>query len=358
MKIKARQTDRLGRRVRLLLCLCLGLTLYSAGSAFPAELSATGTRVTVTQAVSQPSLPLLEMKWMASPESVQDFARLTISKLSADPPFTSWKNAGTEYYPLGPGTHSWLVNVMDGEQRIGYLIITAKDQGGYMLSEYGAGSYGLPYSLQDLRQFLAQQELIPSNLSGQLELTALYAPLLPLWKLTIDNKTLYINASVLQVLPWSISKAEDMLHAKSAAAGAISSLEPGLAPLPVYQTGGQDDPYADLLWLTAPPLVPLSGNQFALALASGGSLAFQSPGRNDAFGGPFMITGCQSWGLSASGTGTASGSSAIVYAASGPEGKRYLPLAALQDSGTLHTLTTERSSTSLGSAPGAVSPRK
>lgn len=256
MKIKARQTDRFGRGVRLLLCLCLGLTLYSAGSAFPAELSATGTRVTVTQAVSQPSLPLLEMKWMASPESVQDFARLTISKLSADPPFTSWKNAGTEYYPLGPGTHSWLVNVMDGEQRIGYLIITAKDQGGYMLSEYGAGSYGLPYSLQDLRQFLAQQELIPSNLSGQLELTALYAPLLPLWKLTIDNKTLYINASVLQVLPWSISKAEDMLHVKSAAAGAISSLEPGLAPLPAYQTGGQDDPYADLLWLTAPPLTP------------------------------------------------------------------------------------------------------
>ncbi|KWX81244.1 hypothetical protein AMQ84_00455 [Paenibacillus riograndensis] len=150
-----------------------------------------------------------------------------------------------------------------------------------------------------------------------------------------------------------------MLHAKSAAAaGTISSLEPGLAPLPVYQTGGQDDPYTDLLWLSAPPLAPLSGNQFAFALASGGSFAFQSPGRNDAFGGPFMITGCQSWGLSAFGTGTASGGSAIVYAASGPEGKRYLPLAVLQDSGTLHTLTKERSSTTLGSAPGAVPPRK
>ncbi|KWX71442.1 hypothetical protein [Paenibacillus jilunlii] len=358
MKIKARQTDRLGRRVRLLLCLCLGLTLYSASSAFPSELSATGTRVTVTQAVSQATVPVLEMTAIASPESLQDFARLTVNKLSANPPFTSWKNASTESYPLGPGTHSWLVNVMNGEQRIGYLIITAKDQGGYMLSEYGAGSYGLPYSLQDLHQFLVQQELISSNLSGKFELTALYAPLLPVWKLTIEDKTLYINASVLQVLPWSLSKAEDILHAKPDAAGAISSLDTGRTPLPVYESGGQDNPYADLLWLSAPPLTPLSSDKFALALASGGSLAFQSPGRNDAFGAPFMITGCQSWGLSAPGTGNSSGSSAIVYAASGPEGKRYLPLAALQDSGTLHTLTSERSSTTLGSAPGAVSPRK
>ncbi len=357
MKINARQKDRLGRRVRLLLCLCLGLTLYSAGSAFPAELSATGTRVTVTQAVSQATAPLLEMTAIASPESLQDFARQTVGKLSANPPFTAWKNAGTEYYPLGPGTHSWLVNVMNGNQRIGYLIITAKEQGGYMLSEYGAGSYGLPYSLQDLHQFLVQQELIPSTISGKFELTALYAPLLPVWKLTIDNKTMYINASVLQILPWSLNKAEDILHAKSAATGAVSNLDTGLTPLPAYQTGGQDDPYADLLWLSAPPLTPLSGDKFALALASGGSLAFQSPGRNEAYGSPFMITGCQSWGLYASGTSTAIGSSAIVYAASGPEGQRYLPLAALQDSGTLHTLTSEHSP-KLGSAPREVSFRK
>ncbi|WP_155990535.1 hypothetical protein [Paenibacillus graminis] len=357
MKINARQKDRLGRRVRLLLCLCLGLTLYSAGSAFPAELSATGTRVTVTQAVSQATAPILEMTAIASPESLQDFARLTVGKLSANPPFTAWKNAGTKYYPLGPGTHSWLVNVMNGEQRIGYLIITAKEQGGYMLSEYGAGSYGLPYSLQDLHQFLVQQELIPSTNSGNFELTALYAPLLPVWKLTIDNKTMYINASVLQILPWSLDKAEDILHAKSAGTGALSSLNTGLTPLPVYQTGGQDNPYADLLWLSAPPLTPLSGDKFALALASGGSLAFQSSGRNEAYGSPFMITGCQSWGLYPSGTSTATGSSAIVYAASGPGGQRYLPLAALQDSGTLHTLTSEHSP-KLGSAPGEVSFRK
>ncbi|OKP94234.1 hypothetical protein [Paenibacillus sp. P46E] len=338
MKIKSRQKDALGYRARLLLCLCLGLILFSASSAFPAELSATGTRVTVTQAVSKAYLPLLEMTPVASPESLQDFASLTISKLAASPPFTGWKHASTEYFPLGPGTHSWLVNVMNGEQRIGYLIITAAEQGGYVLSEYGAGSYGLPYSMQDLRQFLVQQELIPSYFSGKLELDALYAPMLPVWKLTIGSKTFYINASILQVLPWSPSQADDVLHGKAGGSGTLSSLDTALSPLPVYLTEGQDDPYADLIWLSAPPLANLSTDKLALTLASGGSLAFQSRGRNDALGAPFMITGYQSWRIADSGSSTDSAGSSILYAASGPEGRRYLPFGALQHSGTLHKL--------------------
>ncbi|MBW4082604.1 hypothetical protein [Paenibacillus sp. S150] len=352
MKIKARQRDKLGHRARFLLCLFLGLTLFSAGSSFPAELSATGKRVTVTQAVSAAHSPLLEMRTAASPESLQDFARVTLGRLSANPPFTGWKNADTEYFPLGPGTHSWLVNVMNGGQRIGYLIVSAKDQGGYMLSEYGAGSYGLPYSLQDLHQFLVQQELIPSNYAGELELTALYAPLLPVWELTFGSKTLYINASELQVLPWSASQAEGVLSEKAAGTGTVSSLAAGYSPLPVYRTGGQDDPYADLLWLSAPPLAKLSGDRFALLLAAGGSLAFQSPGRNDALGAPFMITGCQIWRSSPSGSSTSSGSPSVLYAASGPEGKRYLPLEMLQGSGTLHKLPASGSAAP-GSAPSA-----
>ncbi|WP_379153669.1 hypothetical protein [Paenibacillus sp. sgz5001063] len=337
MKIKARQKDAPGHRGRLLLCLCLGIMLFSASSAFPSELSATGTQVTVTQAVSTTNWPLVAMKPVTSPESLQDFASTTIRKLSADPPFTSWSNAGTEYFPLGPGTHSWLVNVMSGEQRIGYLIITAAEQGGYMLSEYGAGSYGLPYSLQDLRQYLVQQELIPVHYSGKIELTALYAPLLPVWKLTIDSKIMYINASLLQVLPWSSSHADAVLHGNTAGSRTISSLDIDRSPLPVYRTEGQDDPYADLLWLSAPPLPTLGVDQLTLTLASGSSLAFQSRGRNDVYGAPFMVTGFQRW-RPAAGSNPANGSSGILYAASGPDGKRYLPLDMLQHSGTLHKL--------------------
>ncbi|WP_019911767.1 hypothetical protein [Paenibacillus sp. HW567] len=338
MKIKARQKDVFGRRVRLVLCLCLGLVGFSAVSAFPPALAATGSKVTVTQAVSKDHLPLLTLKSVPSPESLQDFTRRTIRKLSADAPFTAWADAGTEYFPLGPGTHGWLVNVLNGDQRIGYLVISATEQGGYMLSEYGAGSYGLPYSLQDLRQFLVQQELIPSAYSGKLELTALYAPLLPLWKLTTDQTTLYINASVLQVMPWSPSQAEAVLTRTLDGASSLSSLDTGRSPLRAYRSGGQDDPYADLLWLTAPSLKSVSGDSLAALLAASGSLAFQAAGRNDTLGAPFMVTGYQSWRLTSSGSKDDSSRPAIVYALSGPEGRRYLPLAVLLEKGTFHKL--------------------
>lgn len=333
MKIKARQTGPLGRRRRLLLCLTLGLSLFAASASLPPALAATGSRTTVTQAVMLEVLPELTMKIAPSPESLQDFTRLTISQLSADAPFKEWKDARTEVYPLGPGTHGWLVNVMNGEQRIGYLIISAAAKGGYMLSEYGAGTEGLPYSMSDLRQYLVQEGLLTSNYSGKLELSALYAPLLPVWRITLEDKTIYINASVLQVLPWSFSQADGILNGQLDSKALVLSGQDH-APLPAVLSGGQDDPYADLLWLTAPKLHTISADSLQSLLAGSGSLAFQSAGHNDALGAPFMITGCQSW-LPAISGGQKS-SAAVIYAAAGPGGKRYLPLTALEKYGTFH----------------------
>lgn len=143
MNITARQKG-FRRRGRLLLCLILGLTLLAASASSPQALASQATRLSVTQAVTQEVLlPGLEMKPIPAPETLQAFTRQTISQLSADAPFKEWKDAVTEVYPLGPGTRSWLVNVMHSGQRIGYLIISAADQGGYLLSEYGAGTDGL-----------------------------------------------------------------------------------------------------------------------------------------------------------------------------------------------------------------------
>lgn len=230
MTIKSRRKAVPGRRGRFLLILCLCTIGLSASSAFPAAYAAKDTRVTVTQAVSPDVLASLVIKVQPSTESLQDFTKLTIRKLSADAPFTSWKEARTDYYPLGPGTHSWLVNIMDGGQRIGYLIVSATEQGGYMLSEYGTGTSGLPYSLTDLRQFLVQEELISSDYSGKLELTALYASLLPVWKLTLDHTDIYINASVPQVLPWGSDKAEEVLKVQLDGVNTISGLDSGWSP--------------------------------------------------------------------------------------------------------------------------------
>ncbi|NQX48008.1 hypothetical protein HQN87_22025 [Paenibacillus tritici] len=350
---KAGQKEPRGQRSRLLLCLILGLALFAASASPPPAMASKSSRTTVTQAVMQEALPGLAMKQIPSPETLQTFTKETIGKLSAHAPFTEWKDAGTEVYPLGPGTRSWLVNVMNGGQRIGYLIISAADQGGYVLSEYGAGTSGLPYSMLELRQYLVQQGLISSDHSATIELTPLYAPLLPLWKLTAGNKTFYLNASVPELLPWSPGQADTILGAKPDSAAMLSSSGPDQArtPLPALLSGGEDDPYADLLWITAPELKSMNGASLTALLRERGSLAFQSSGHNEALGAPFMITGSQSWLKTTSAGDPADSEAAVVYAAAGPGGIRYLPLTALQKSGTFHKPPMPlRGGTTLGAA--------
>ncbi|WP_238649430.1 hypothetical protein [Paenibacillus piscarius] len=338
MKITARQQEALRRLSRLLLCLSIGLSLLVISAASPAALASTSSRATVTQAVMQETLPELAMKPIPAPETLQAFTKQMIGQLSANAPFKEWKDAATQVYPLGPGTRSWLVNVMNGGQRIGYLIISAADDGSYLLSEYGAGTDGLPYSMNELHQYLVQQGLISANSSGKIKLTALYAPLLPVWELKVEHKTVYLNASVLEVLPWTSKEAERVLSTPPVNGAALSSGADQLrAPLPALLGGGQDDPYADLLWLTAPALKNINEASLTALLQQQGSLAFQSAGHNDTLGAPFMITGSQRWlKTDAAGDSAAGNEAAVVYAAAGPGGLRFLPLGALQHAGTFH----------------------
>ncbi|GGF70029.1 hypothetical protein GCM10010912_14080 [Paenibacillus albidus] len=335
--MKNRLLRRPGLRWTRWLLLLLCLTLGTAAAAFPSALSATGSRVSVMQTVLQNDLPVLEIKASPAAGTLQDFVRDTLSRLAADPSFGAWKEAEPVYYPLGPGTHSWLVNVMQDKQRIGYLIISATDTGGYMLSEYGAGTSGLPYSLTDLRQYLVQEGIIHSSYSGKVTLTALYAPLLPLWKISLDGKTVYLNAAVPEVLPWNAGKAERILQGAPAGIHhTVTSSGPAFSPVPAYRSGGTDDPGADLLWLTSPQLAAVSLDNPANLLPPLSSLAFQAAGQNDTVGGPFMITGYQLWQPDP-GKGQIQGSPA-VYAASGPDGRRFLPFQMLIEKGSLHQL--------------------
>ncbi|CAM4344831.1 hypothetical protein [Paenibacillus typhae] len=341
MKASARPQAVAWRR-RLFPLLCLGLALLPAAAVVPAagEATAQGSRILVPQAVSQALQPDLSIKPLPSPKTLQEFTADTISRLSAAEPFTAWKNAETEYYPLGPGTHSWLINVLSGGQRIGYLIISAAEDGGYMLSEYGAGTTGLPYSLTELRQFVVQEDLIPSSYSGNAELTALYAPMLPVWKLTVDKQTYYINAVTLQLLPWTSARADAVLKGALPSADTVTSSGSRLSPLQASLSGGQDDPYADIRWLASSRLKAVDSGNVAVLLGKGRALAYQSPGANDTTGAPFMITGYQSWRPSVK--EKAADSRTVIYAATGVKGYRYLPFALLQKTGTLHKLPDAR----------------
>ncbi|MDQ0195920.1 hypothetical protein [Paenibacillus wynnii] len=334
MKRKNRWRNSAGKKACFLLLLSIGLATSSFS--FPEPLAATGHSVTVYKNTT----PQLSMTTAPAPGTLKDFVQLNIDKLAEEATFKSWKGAQSEYYPLGPGTHSWLVNVMKAEQRIGYLIITAKNEGGYMLSEYGAGYEGLPYSLKELRQLLVQEGLITSTSSGNLTLTPLYVPLLPLWEVSISGKKLYINAVVPEILPWNSSKAEALLKKAGSAANLDLTVGSNLSPREVYQTNQSSDPYDNLLWLTNPKLPTISDNDFSAVLKRKGNLVFQSAGQNESVGAPLMITGYQIWTVDAQTTEPGTASMNKLYAAIGPQGRRFVPLSLLQQYGTLHQAST------------------
>ena len=329
MKRYDRQRKITGRKACFLLLLSLGLVMSSFS--FPLPLAATGSSVTVKTDSSE-----LDMK----SGSLKDFVQMNIDKLAVEPTFMNWKNAQTKYYPLGPGTHSWLVNVMNSDQRIGYLIVTSAADGKYVLSEYGAGLEGLPYSLNELHQFLVQEELISSTFHGTPHITPLYSPLLPLWEVTMDGKKLYINAAVPDILPWSSSKAEAILKKEISTAGLSSSADAIRSPKEVFRTTQSSDPYDNLLWLRNPKLQSLSENDFTDLLEQEGNLVFQSTGKNDLIGAPLMVSGYQIWTINSDALELGSKNVNMLYAAIGPNGKRFVPLSLLNQYGTLQQAVT------------------
>ena len=331
MKRIIRRRNTAGRKACFLLLLSLGLTLSSL--LFSSQLTAAGIPVgTIKIAVHE-----LNIKTDPAPSTLKDFVQLNMDKLSKEATFKSWKGAESQYYPLGPGTHGWLVNVMKDEQRIGYLIITAKNEGGYELSEYGAGNEGLPYSLSQLRQLLVQEGLISSSYSGTLSLTPLYSPILPLWEVTISGKRLYINAAEPEILPWNYNKAESVLKMSATAVNLkFIAGDYKRTPQAIYRTAGTSDPFENLLWITTPKLPTISDNDFSAVLKTKGNLVFQSAGRNDIVGGPLMISGYQLWRAESVTGETGTKNTNKLYAVVGRDGKRFVPLSLLQQYGTLH----------------------
>ncbi|AKG34340.1 hypothetical protein [Paenibacillus durus] len=329
-------------RVCFLLILILILTAAVSRFAFgppaadaPAANSLRLTEIAAAEAAgsSDSALsPLPKRQDLAVPDSLKAFVREAIDKLADEAPFKEWKTAKRSIHPLGPGTHGWLVNLISGDKRIGYMIITASDNGGYTLSEYGADTEGLPYSVTELRLFLAQKGLIHS-LFEIIEPVPLYAPLLPYWKVTVNGQVLYVNAIVPEILPWDDSKAEAVARSAQAAgrygltaSGSLSEI----TAAPMFLTGHPGNPYDNLLWLTSPKLAPLAAGEFVQLLEQQPGLVFRSnTGANDILGAPLMITGYQLWTRSA-----ADGGGTVPYAASGIGGRRFVPLGALQASGT------------------------
>lgn len=265
----------------------------------------------------------------AVPASLLSFTDAIVSELSKQGSFEDWNGAAVSIDPLGPGTHSWLATVSRNGKPVGYLILTSTDDGTYMLSEYGRED-SMPYNAQTLHKELKKLgiPMSGSKLPPGYNVEARYSALLPVWKITLPGqKAAYLHGITGEELPMQNFAGEKAPH------GALTSFKNGLqlssTVLPKQRTS---DPYENLLWLNAPKL-SFKGNQDLIRAVKSGqtSLVFTAPGHNADYGAPFVVTGLHSW--QAAGTGRE-----VLYAASGPNGSRFLPASELMACGEFRSL--------------------
>lgn len=263
-----------------------------------------------------------------APTAVQRFAEQQAVALGTANAEAHWKNAELDFYPLGPGTHSWLVQAEFEGTPIGYMIITATDQGQLLLSEYGQGESS-PYNSELLGQALNRQHVnLETLLASGGELHLRYAlPLLAYWKVEQRNHpALYIDATNGDVLP---SEFLDRLEADSKQVSvSITDLSTtsslSVDPLhlrPVF------NPADNLLWITSKP-VATDRVQDVIQHEKNQEIVFSTDDRNVLYGGPLPVSGYQLWHSDQD-------AKSIPYVAIGGNTsiQRFVPLSTLQQDG-------------------------
>lgn len=313
------------------IALLLALSCYNPGTSQAVSVPAAQQTVSSKAIGSVKNAVLNNISSRAAvPSPLEDFSKDVLSELSHQAEFQDWNHATITYYPLGPGTHGWLAAVSQGNRQIGYLIFTARENGGFMLSEYGSEE-SMPYSYEDLHRRLVQESIIPSasEIPESVKIEAEYTSMLPVWKVTPrGKKSLYINALTAELLPVSDTAVGKVKLPQGMSSGQSLHLESAS----LSSGKERSDPYDNLLWLTAPRLNVSHDSDLLQAISiHDDSLIFMSPGHNAAYGAPFSITGLQTWSL-------AKEDATVLYVATGTGGSRYLPLSMLLDTGEFRVL--------------------
>ncbi|KJD44769.1 hypothetical protein [Paenibacillus terrae] len=230
------------------------------------------------------------------PTDVKRVSTDTVQSLSTQPSFAQWKDAEISYHPLGPGTHSWLVQVNRAGEYIGYLIIGADHNGAYQLNEYGNGPGG-PYSMNLLRQSL--KSLTETKLSSidKLQITPMYEePLLAYWLVrSSTGSEVCIDAFTGDPLPAEVANGnwKNKLHSSTIPLPALSLKA---EPQAITLSAEPFDPYDDLSWLLPKQKLFIHNvQQFTNTLSESSRIVFSATDINFAFGGPLAINGYQSW---------------------------------------------------------------
>lgn len=172
--------------------------------------------------------------------------------------YENWHEATLHISPLGPGTHSWLVVLTKDEETVGYMIIHAAPEGGYVLGEYGYGPYH-PFHAASL--LLAEQYSAQSLSEVTTESVYLH-PFFALWQWTSGQESMY--ADPVHGGPMPLSEAEVMettgCEANMTRRHGVTNPHASLTSqlnLPFFQ------PYNRMPWLTEAP-IPLDSDALPL----------------------------------------------------------------------------------------------
>ncbi|MDT9718897.1 hypothetical protein QVE09_08275 [Paenibacillus sp. ClWae2A] len=308
------------------------LALFSFWSIANAEEQQTSSRSLASSTEYSPEHHAFQNDKLA-PAAVQRFAEQQAVTLGTANAEANWTNADLDFYPLGPGTHSWLVQAALDGKPIGYMIITATEQGQMMLSEYGQGEQS-PYNHDLLGQALNRQHVnLETLLAGGGELHLGYAlPLLAYWKVEQPNHpALYIDATNGDVLPSEFLNMLEGDSKQTSASIADLSTTPSLSVDPLHLRP-VFNPADNLLWITS-KAVAADRAQDVIQHGENQKIVFSADDRNVVYGGPLPVSGYQLWH-------TDQEAESIIYVALGGKTsiQRFVPLSTLQQDGQFYIL--------------------
>ncbi|MGG4127775.1 hypothetical protein ABEW19_05880 [Paenibacillus illinoisensis] len=283
-----------------------------------------------------------------APAVVQQFALQQVKALgSLQKMDQGWNQAQLDFTPLGPGTHSWLVNAHIDGTSVGYMIITANRTGNLQLSEYGQGEHN-PYDLSLLLQSLQRHHLNLEELSHAEDIQLRYAsPLLAYWKVEQSGAgTIYIDATNGDTLPNGAVKAIEresrVEHTRPPSPTLSVSVQlqsrtdevpkiPAFSADPIY-VQPDFNPADNLLWITSEAVPVTSLQPLIQQWKNHQAVVFSADERNVLYGGPLPVTGYQIWRMD-------DGSEQMEYVAIGGHSsvKRFVPIDTLMNDGHFYT---------------------
>ncbi|RIX59388.1 hypothetical protein D3P08_04340 [Paenibacillus nanensis] len=192
--------------------------------------------------------------------SIKEQAQKWAEELSAQERYKTWRNAEIHVSPMGPGLHSWLVELTQSDKTIvGYIVIYATEEGGFQLGEYGIGAYPL-FNEQALKLSLLQLELQPHSIKAE----RLYGdPLHAAWRITSKQAAAvyYTDAISGEGLP--IEKDEEWESEQKQLTAENSRYGLTETDSKLKETFGlmaSFNPYGRMPWLTKKPLVINEGD--------------------------------------------------------------------------------------------------